>query len=41
MGQGNTPERGGGPYTLIHTKYKPLTSAQRKIHIRTSNLSII
>jgi len=27
MGQGNTPERGGGPYTLIHTKYKALTSA--------------
>ena len=21
MGQGITPERGGGPYELIHTKY--------------------
>ncbi|CAD8127197.1 unnamed protein product [Paramecium sonneborni] len=35
MGQGITPERGGGPYTLIHTKYQALTRAQRKRHIRT------
>ena len=27
MGQGITPERGGGPYALIHTKYKALTQA--------------
>ncbi|CAD8136144.1 unnamed protein product [Paramecium pentaurelia] len=35
MGQGITPERGGGPYELIHTKYYALTRAQRKLHIRT------
>ena len=35
MGQGITPERGGGPYELIHTKYQALTRAQRKLHIRT------
>lgn len=27
MGQGITPERGGGPYELIHAKYKSLTRA--------------
>jgi hypothetical protein len=35
MGQGITPERGGGPYDLIHLKYRSLTPMQRKRHIRT------
>jgi hypothetical protein len=35
MGQGITPERGGGPYKLIHQKYRSLTPMQRKRHIRT------
>ena len=35
MGQGITAERGGGPYSLIHMKYKGLTKSQRVRHIRT------
>lgn len=35
MGQGITPERGGGSYFLIHLKYHALTRAQRARHIRT------
>ena len=34
-GQGNTAERGGGPYNLTHQKYKSLTKVQRQRHIRT------
>jgi hypothetical protein len=35
MGQGNTAERGGGPFGLTHQKYNSLTRVQRERHIRT------
>jgi len=35
MGQGITAERGGGPFSLLHQKYRSLTTSQRKRHIRT------
>lgn len=35
IGQGNTAERGGGPFGLTHQKYHALTRIQRQRHIRT------
>lgn len=35
LGQGTTAERGGGPYKLIHKKYKSLVKMLRERHIRT------
>lgn len=35
MGQGISAERGGGPYNLLHLKYKSLVKSQKKRHIRT------
>lgn len=35
MGQGVTAERGGGPYKILHQKFKGLTKVQRQRHIRT------
>jgi len=35
LGQGTTSERGGGPYKLIHQKYKSLAKSLRERHIRT------
>lgn len=35
LGQGTSSERGGGPYKLIHMKYKSLTKTMRERHLRT------
>ena len=35
LGQGTTSERGGGPYKLIHMKYRSLTKVMRERHLRT------
>jgi DNA-binding ferritin-like protein (Dps family) len=35
MWQGNTAERGGGPFGLTHQKYDAMTRIQRQRHIRT------
>jgi hypothetical protein len=35
LGQGTTCERGGGPYKLLHMKYRSLTKEMRERHLRT------